>query len=77
MANRGYKLAHYQSDDGTPLDPFLWKRCEIEGCPNLICEQRSPRFCWPHSPGGGTELDAIGFEEEGVIPSEVLENVNV
>lgn len=48
MADRGSELC--RDDDGY----FLWKRCEIEGCPNVICGRRSPLFCWPHSDSGKT-----------------------
>lgn len=37
----------YEDEDGRI---FLWKRCEIPGCPNNICKGRSERFCYPHSP---------------------------
>ncbi len=52
--DRGYQLC--EDEDG---NVWLWKRCEVSRCPNLICERRSPRFCWPHSDSGQTVSDMI------------------
>ncbi len=41
----------YEDESGRQ---FLWKHCEIPGCPNNVCVNRSDRFCYPHSPADMT-----------------------
>lgn len=55
MADRGY--VPYRDEDGRV---FLWKRCEIPDCSNMICLSKGEtRFCWPHSDSGSTMSELI------------------
>lgn len=36
-------------DEDRPGRRWLWARCHVEGCPNMVCRRLSSRFCWPHA----------------------------
>jgi hypothetical protein len=51
MSDRG--SVEYEDDDG---NTFLWKRCEVPACENMICHRLSPVYCWPHAMSGGAPV---------------------
>lgn len=49
-------------------EPFLWKDCEMGGCPNQVNHKIGQgRFCYPHSKGDKTV--------DGIINENKLETV--
>jgi len=52
----------FRNEDGTT---FLWKDCEIPGCPNQICLAKDEaRYCYPHSSSGKTLEEIIADENQ-------------
>lgn len=46
----------FEMEDGSFL---MWKDCEIRGCVNQVCVNRSARFCFPHSPADESFVELI------------------
>lgn len=57
----------FEDDDG---NQFLWKDCEVTGCPNQVCLGKSDCYCWPHwLMGGGTNVKEQLDHDRSRIPA--------
>ncbi len=69
MPDRGYQ--EFQNEDGST---FQWKRCEVPGCPNMICRRLSAIWCWPHTMSGGAPVttSTMSTKPDGrIVPPKV------